>query len=368
MKTPYLLILTAVAVLFAACHKKERQAPATPEIEVAVPVTDSVVAHQSFLGEITADDKADVVARVNGTLLRKCYNDGDYVRKGQTLFVIESTSYRNAVTQAQAQLESARSRQAYYARQHEAMKKAYASDAVSQMNVIEAENNLRQATADISSAEAALSDARTQLGYCNVTAPISGRATAALVDVGNYVNGNAATVLCSIVNNGDLKVTLNVDDVTFASLVPEGITKGGPLFTAVPLQFREPLKNKYYTDLYYNAPTVSTSTGTITLEGKVYNRTGELRDGMYATVLLPLGYNAHAILVRDASIGTDQLGKYLYTVTDSNTVKYTHIEVGETINDTLRVVTKGLRPGTRYVTKALLTVRNGMKIKPVLVK
>lgn len=367
MKKQYLLILTAAALL-TACHKKEKPAPEIPRIEVAPAVTDSVVARQSFLGEISAADKADVVARVNGILLRKCYKDGDYVRKGQTLFLIESTTYRNALTQAQAQLESARSRQAYYARQHEAMKKAYAADAVSQMNVIEAENNLRQATADVSSAHAAISDARTQLGYCNVTAPISGRASAPLVDVGNYVNGGAATVLCSIVNNDNLKVTINVDDVTFNTLLSEGIGSSGPLFTSVPLQFRQPLKNAYYTDLYYSAPAVSTSTGTVTLEGRLDNRSGELRDGMYATVLVPCGYNPRAVLVRDASIGTDQLGSYIYTVNDSNIVRYTHIQTGEVINDTMRVVTKGISPGTRYVTKALLTVRNGMKIRPIPTK
>jgi multidrug efflux pump subunit AcrA (membrane-fusion protein) len=73
-------------------------------------------------------------------------------------------------------------------------------------------------------------------------------------------------------------------------------------------------------------------------------------------------------MVRDASIGTDQLGKYVYTVSDSNTVLYTPIEVGQTVADTLRVVTKGLKPGDRYVTKALLKVRDGMKINPKLTK
>lgn len=362
---PIHIMIIAVTPLLAGCHHGDRQAETAPTIEVSTPVTDSVVNHRSFPGSITAADKADVIARVNGNLLRQCYKDGDYVRKGQTLFVIESTAYRNAVTEAAARLESAKSSKAYYSRQYEAMKKAYASDAVSQMNVIEAENNMRQATAEIAQATAALSDARTQLGYCTVTAPISGRASAATVDVGNYVNGAAGTVLCSIVDNSRLEISMDVDNVTFSELVPEGITANGPLFTAVPLLFRETLKHVYTTDLYYNAPSVSGTTGTVTLKGRLDNSDNELRDGMIATVQLPLGYNAHAVLVRDASIGTDQLGKYLYTVTDSNTVQYTHIEIGESFNDTLRVVTKGITPDTRYVTKALLTVRNGMKINPV---
>ena len=367
MKTSHFFILAA-AVALTSCHHADKRSQSIPSVEVTVPVTGAVVDHRPFPGSITAADKADVVARVNGTLLRQCYNDGDYVDKGQTLFVIESTSYRNAVTEAESQLTSARSRHEYYSRQYEAMKKALEADAVSQMDVINADNNMRQAAADIRSAEAALSDARTQLSYCTVTAPIAGRASAATVDVGNYVNGNTATVLCSVVDNSSLKISLDVDNVTFSRLVPEGIDRGGDVFSAVPLQFRETLTGTYTADLGYNAPSVNATTGTVTLEGKIDNPDGELRDGMYATVLLPVGYDADAVMVRDASIGTDQLGKYLYTVTDSNTVVYTHIETGETFDDTLRVVTKGIEPGTRYVTKALLTVRNGMKIKPVEVK
>ena len=75
-----------------------------------------------------------------------------------------------------------------------------------------------------------------------------------------------------------------------------------------------------------------------------------------------------AILVHDASIGTDQLGKYLYIVNDSNRVEYRRIDVGALINDTMRLVTAGLKPNERYVTKALLKVRNGMPVTPIMDK
>lgn len=89
---------------------------------------------------------------------------------------------------------------------------------------------------------------------------------------------------------------------------------------------------------------------------------------MFVTVDLPYGTEPQAILIRDASIGTDQLGKYVYVVNDSNKVVYTPVELGELYRDTLRIVNKGLSPRTRYVTKALLTVRNGETVKPSLQK
>ena len=75
-----------------------------------------------------------------------------------------------------------------------------------------------------------------------------------------------------------------------------------------------------------------------------------------------------AVLVHDASIGTDQLGKYLYVVNESDIVNYRRITVGALVDDTLRLVTDGLEPDERYVTKALLKVRNGIPVTPIMDK
>lgn len=89
---------------------------------------------------------------------------------------------------------------------------------------------------------------------------------------------------------------------------------------------------------------------------------------MYTNVHMPFGENAKAILVKDSSIGTDQLGKYLYVVNDSDKIVYTPIKTGDLYNDSLRVITEGIGPNSRYVTSALLKVRDGMTIKPIEIK
>ena len=84
-----------------------------------------------------------------------------------------------------------------------------------------------------------------------------------------------------------------------------------------------------------------------------------MKSGLYVTITLPYSEQKDAVLVRDASIGTDQLGKFLYIVNDSNIVP------GQLVDDTLRQVISGIRPDERYVTTALLKVRDGMSIKPI---
>ena len=116
----------------------------------------------------------------------------------------------------------------------------------------------------------------------------------------------------------------------------------------------------------YLSPNINLSTGTITLRASIENPRGELKDGLYVTVRIKSAYKENALLVPSLSVGTDQLGKYLYVVGADNKVNYRHIETSGTVEDTLTIVESGLQPGERYVSKALLKVRDGMIVNPRL--
>lgn len=334
-------------------------------IDVALPEIDSVTLSTTYPGQLTAVQKVDVVARVNGQLLSQSYENGQYVTKGTVLFKIEDTKYRDAVQQADAALATAISERDYAKSHYEAVKKALESDAVSKMEVNQAESTLEQAEASIRNARAALETARTNLSYCTVTAPISGMASASLMDVGNYINGDGAPVkMMSIYDTTVLTANFSIDsDQAFSPEMADS-----KVLSHIPLCFSDTLSHKYYGDLSYVAPALEESTGTLDLQCHINNTYNELKPGMFVKVDLPYGNMPKAILVKDASISTDQLGKYLYVVNDSNTVVYTPIKVGPLYHDSLRVVTSGITPESKYITKALLKVREGMKVKTRLVK
>ena len=107
------------------------------------------------------------------------------------------------------------------------------------------------------------------------------------------------------------------------------------------------------------------NTGTLTVRANFDNPKGILKSGLYVSITLPYGEAKNAVLVKEGSIGTDQLGKYLYVVNDSNIVHYRHIEIGQLVDGTLRQVVGGLSPQEQYVTEALMKVRDGIKIKPL---
>ena len=374
MKNTRLIISVMAGILLAnvtSCHKKATDSSESelPSINVAVPAIDSIVLHKTYPGLLSASNSAAVVGRVNGTLLSMGYQTGSYVKKGQLLFSIESTKYRDAVRQAQASLATAKSQLDYATRNYEALKEALKSDAVSQIEVVQAKSAMEQADAAVKNAEAVLSQANLNLSYCSVRAPISGFATSNILNVGEYISGEGAPVkLCTIYDNSELVAVFNIEDSQYEQMIGQKGGTAGAIYRNVPIRFTQPLPHSYTADLWYESPSIDSSTGTLQLKGIVKNIDNELKDGMYVTVDLPYGVNPKAVLIKDASIGTDQLGKYVYTVNDSDKVVYTPIKTGELYRDSLRVVTEGLEPGQRYVTEALLTVRNGMKIKPELTK
>ncbi len=372
MKKIYLLVVAIGMVVMGGCKKGEKKGSEGNEIlniDVAEAFTDSITLFKTYPGTLVAGTTADVVAEVSGRILSTHYKSGDYVRKGQALFTIESTTYRDAVTKAESALSTARSQYEYYIRQHQAMQKALEADAVSQMEVLQAKSNMEQAAASIREAEAALSTARQNLARCTVVAPISGYISNGAPDPGNYVNGQGAPVrLCSIYDNSQMIAKFYLSDTQYEELLGRNGGISSSIYRDVPLKFKESIGHDYTTDLYYVAPTVSESTGALLLQGRLENRNNELKDGMYVTVSLPYGTEPKAVMVKDASIGSDQLGKYLYVVNDSNKVVYTPVEVGSVYQDSLRVIKSGIRPGQKYVTKALLTVQRGERINPVLTK
>ena len=152
------LLTCAALTILPSCHndKSSDHSDGVLAVDVARPVTDSVMLYRTYPGTTGARASADIVARVNGTLLTRDYTSGSLVDKGTVLFTIEPTQYNDAVKQSRASLETARSEYTYASNQAAAMKKALESDAVSKLDVIQAESNMEQSAAAIKEAEAQL--------------------------------------------------------------------------------------------------------------------------------------------------------------------------------------------------------------------
>ncbi|MBD5232793.1 MAG: efflux RND transporter periplasmic adaptor subunit [Bacteroidales bacterium] len=369
MKNAYIPALAAITLALAlpSCHKSDKEEDtALPRIMVSTPVIeDSVVIYRQYPGAITANREVPLVCLVNGTLLQKNYESGGRVKQGDVLFRIDDHTYRDAVVQAEAALATAKANLEYAKTHYAAMAEALKGDAVSEMEVEQAKSTLATSEAAVKNAAATLSTARTRLGYCTITAPFDGMVSTNLFSDGAYISGEGSpATLATIFDDNTMTVTFAIDDAA-ADEILEEVKEGKLDLTAIPLIFDADLTHSYTGNFSYVAPKVNTSTGTLEFQAAIQNPYKELRSGMYVAVKLPVSNDAQALLVRDASIGADQLGKYVYVVNDSNKVVYTPITTGDLVSDSMRIVTKGLQPSDKYVTEALLKVRSGMEVTPI---
>ena len=362
-------IFLVLSVLTGCKEKKDAGAMKgmpTLAISVAKPIVKDITLTKDYPGYLTTEKTVNLVARVNGTLQSVSYAPGGRVKKGQLLFVIEPTLYNDKVAQAEAELKTAQAQFEYARNNYSRMKEAVKSDAVSQIQVLQSESSVTEGVAAVSNAEAALSTARTNLGYCYVRAPFDGTISKSTVDVGSYVGGSLQPVtLATIYKDDQMYAYFNVADNQWLEMSMNNQQPTKELPKKIMVQLGKEGTESYPATLDYLSPNVDLNTGTLMVRANFDNPQGVLKSGLYVSITLPYGEADHAILVKEASIGTDQLGKFLYAVNDSDIVHYRHIEIGQLINDTLRQVLGGLSPQQRYVTEALMKVRDGMKIKPI---
>jgi RND family efflux transporter MFP subunit len=372
MKTTKFILLSIMAlclIFLFGCKNKNKQKTTSeiPKVSVARPYVMPIVLHKDYPGYLLSNNIVDVVGRVSGYVTKQNFSSGQYINEGDLLYIIEPTVYENEVKKAEANLKSAQASLDYYKNNYQRMLEASKSDAISQIDLIQAETNVRTAQANVQNAEANLKTAKNTLSYCYVKAPISGVLTTSGAGEGEYVSGSDGSPfkLTTIYNNDPMYAYFNIEDNQYLMIRISSKNWENSLPKKVYVNMQEGDFPPIEATPNYISPFVNLKTGTLTLRALFENSKYDLKSGMYCTVSLPYGEEDNAILIPDASTGTDQLGRYIYIVNEDNIVSYRHIEVGEIIDDSLIHVKSGLNPDERFVAKALLKVRSGMKVEPI---
>ena len=363
-----IIVLSTITFLFSCKGKSVKNTETSiPKIEVSKPLVKPIVLHRDYPGYLSSNNIVDVVGLVSGYVTLQNFSSGQYTNAGDLLYTIDPTVYKNEVEKAEANLSSAEASLDYYENNYQRMLEASKSNAISQIDLIQAETNVRTAQANVQNAKAALKTAQTTLGYCYIKAPISGFLTTSGAGEGEYVAGGEGNPfkLTTIYNNDPMYAYFNIEDNQYLMIRMQSHNWESSLPKKVFVNMQEGDFPPIEATPNYISPFVNLKTGTLTLRAFFENSEYDLKSGMYCTVSLPYGEDENAILIPDASTGTDQLGRYIYIIDNNNIVSYRHIEVGEIIDDSLIHVKSGLSPDERFVTKALLKVRSGMKVEPI---
>lgn len=355
-------------VTLAACEEKNSfVAPPPPKVDVGSPVTRSVTRYLTATGNTAPYNSVDLVARVQGTLQDIKYEDGAFVKKGTTLFVIEPDTYKLKLDQAQAAeagaQASVKSAEADYKRQSELVTKQVASQSTLDTSVATRDN----AQASLQQAQANTKVAELNYGYTNVIAPFDGIVSAHLVSVGELVGVASPTLLATIVQTDPIYVnfTVNEQDVLRirATALQRGLTmkdlKEVPVEVGLQTETGYPHKGT----LDYVSPTINQSTGAISVRGVLQNADRALLPGYYVRVRVPLDRQPDALLIPDTALGSDQAGRYVLVVNADNVVEQRKVQTG-VLDGELRVVESGLKADDRVILAGLLRAIPGQKVDP----
>ena len=361
--------LLAVLVALSACEEKNTYVPPPPPgVTVARPVVREVTHYLQATGNTSAINTADLVARVAGFIEAIKYNDGDFVKKGTVLFIIEQKPYELKVQQAEASEKSARASlkrsQADYARQAELV----TSGSTTQAKLDDATANRDSAQASLDQSVASLKQAELDYSYTSVAAPFDGIVTRRQVSVGAYVGSGATpTVLATIVQVDPIYVDFTVNEqdvlriraeVRKRGLTPQDLKK---VPVEIGLQTDEGYPHRGHLD--YAAPTVDASTGTLAARAILDNAKRVMLPGMFVRVRVPTEVEDKALLVPDSSLGNDQSGRYLLVVGKDNVVEQRNVQIGQR-EGSLRVIAKGLKPDDQVIVAGLLRAIPGQKVNP----
>ena len=362
------LMLAATAL--SGCDNKPaaKAAPPPPSVTTAQPVHKTITEWDEFTGRFTAVETVEVRARVSGFIDSVHFKEGQIVKAGELLFVIDPRPYRNAVEQAKADVERARARLEIASLDLQRAAPLVRNQTLTEREFDTRRSNERDAAAQVAAADAARKQAELNLEWTEVRAPISGRISDKRVDAGNLITGGTtgATLLTVIVSIDPIHFIFDGAEADFLHYLRLAAAGSRPSSrdaqNPVSVRLADETEYRHQGRMNFVDNAVNPKSGTIRGRAVFDNKDGLLTPGFFGRLRL-YGGERDALLIPDSAIMSDQSRKIVLTVADDGTVGTKLVELGPII-DGLRVIRSGLAPGDRIVIEGLQRARPGQKVTP----
>jgi RND family efflux transporter MFP subunit len=362
------LVLTAA--LLAACSQSQRQqsAAAPPTVTVANPVQRTVTDKDEYVGRFAAVDSVEIRSRLPGYLSEIHFTDGQMVKKGDLLFVIDRRPFEIALEQMRANLAQARANLAFTEGDLARGKELAANKTLTEQAFEQRQQAKSVAEAAVASQQAMVHSAELDLDtYSQLRSPIDGRIGDRRVAVGNLVTGGTGgnnTLLATIVSVDPIRFEFTFDEASYlryqrfaAGNKQSGVDGGVPV--SLKLIDEKDFVHQGKIDFVDNV--IDHSSGTIRARAVFSNPDGIFTPGMFGRIRVPGSPPYTALLVPDEAIGSEQARKFVLVVDDTGVVRQKYITPGQ-LDGGLRVVKEGLNGADRVIVNGLMRARPGQKV------
>jgi RND family efflux transporter MFP subunit len=363
------LVSSVLALGIAGCARNEAATPAAapqaPQVSVAAALKRPVTDFDEFTGRFVAVQRVEVRPRVSGYISSVSLVPGREVKKGDLLFTIDPRPYEAALKGAKAELARARTQLALARTERDRAVKLLDQHAISKEEFDSRVAGTEQGEANVEAASAAVDTAALNLSWTRVESPIDGLVSREEVTAGNLVSAGQ-TLLTTVVSVDKIYVEFDGDEqVYLKSLARTGETGNAhngqlPVWVGLADEKGTPHEGK----MVFVDNALDTQTGTIRVRALLDNSERRFTPGLFARVKIVGSAKYDAVLVNDSAIGTDQNVRYVFAVDADNKVEYRAVKLGPVLDDGLRVVREGLKPGELIVVNGLQRVRPGVTIAP----
>lgn len=363
------LIVIAIIAAIIFLRRPTVETATLPTVEVQPVEVDDVNIYGEFVGRIRAQQFVEIRARVEGYLESMLFAEGTYIKKGQTLFIIDPRVYRANAEKAKAQLNKARAVAQKAERDLERIRPLYAQNAASQLDFDNAQAAYETAKADVIVAEAELTQAELTLGYTAVESPISGFISERVADIGTLVGPGGKSLLATVVKSDTVRVDFSMTSLDYLKSKSRNVNFGQndssrtwDPYVTVTLADGTPYPHRGLVD--FADPQVDPKTGTFSVRAEMPNPERALLPGQFTKVRLLMDIREDAIAVPSKAIEIEKGGAYIFVVRPDSIVERRFVETGPELDNTI-VVERGLAPGENIVTEGYHKLKHGMKVAPV---
>ena len=371
LKTLSGVCVSLAAVFLSACDKSNTPPSARSPAEVSVVTvgTERISFTSELPGRINPTREAQVRARATGVLLKRLFEEGADVKEGQVLFEIDPLPLQAALASAKAAIAKSEASLKESQLRLDRYKELVKINAISKQTYDQAEATLGQNLADQLANKAAVQTSELNLGYTQVTAPISGRISKALVTEGVLVSATEATQL-AVIRQLD-PVYFDFTESSADVLRQKRALENGSLQRVAPgeagviLILEDGMTYGHTGKLLFSDIAVDPTTGMIGLRALIPNPEKLLMAGMFARARIIEGVSANAVTIPQRTIARGMAGSATVLVVNAdNKVEIRRIEIDRTVGSTV-VVSKGLKPGEQIVVEGSQKVSPGSVVKPV---
>ncbi len=341
--------------------------PTTVSVEEVTPR--DVYIYGDFTGRIKGRQFVEVRARVEGYLQKMLFSEGTYVKKGQTLFIIDPTVYKARYNRVLAQLNKAKAQAQKARRDLERIRPLHAQNAASQLDLDNAEAAYETAMAEVAVCQADLTQAEITLGYTNVKAPISGYISQRGVDLGTLVGPQATSLLATVVNSDSVNVEFSMTSLDYLNSKNRNVTLGQRVkdrdwdpYVTVTMADGTPYPYKGVVD--FADPQVDPATGTFQVRAELPNPDRSLLPGEITKVKLLMDVRENAIQIPQKAITVEKGGAYVFVLGRNGRVERRFVETGPEVDNNI-IVERGIAAGEKVVVEGIHKLQHGQRVTVV---